>query len=217
MYVIIVGGGQTGEILAKTLVAENEDVVIIEQDDERAEELADELDALIIKGDGTNAKIMKDAGIDRADAIAALTNDDNVNLMICHLAKKAEVGKIAARVNNPANETLFIQAGVDGAISVTSSIVSDFMNSFRLKGAKTAVTLAGGKMELLELYLTDNSPAVGKAANKCGLPKDSKIVVIERKEDIILVQGDETLNAGDLLWITAKSKAAPDVIKSLVK
>lgn len=217
MYVIIVGGGQTGRALAKNLIAEDEDVVVVEKDEKRAEELADELDALIIKGDGTEAKIMDDAGIEKAYAVIALTKDDNVNLMICQQAKKAEVPKIAARVNNPDNRALFMQAGVEAAISTTTAIATEFLNAIRIEGAKTVVTLVDGKMELLEVYLTETSPAIGKPVGKCGLPTDSRIISIERKDSVMIAKGEEILEKGDLVWVVAASGETHTALHALVK
>jgi trk system potassium uptake protein TrkA len=88
MYVTIVGGGQTGSKLAKRLANRGHNVSIVEKDETRAHELAAELDALIIHGSGADVDVLKDAGIDKADVLVALTDADEVNLMACEVAPR---------------------------------------------------------------------------------------------------------------------------------
>lgn len=217
MYIIVIGGGRIGESIAKALIAEKDDVVIVELDDKRADELANKLDALIVKGDGSNADILKDAGIEKADALAAMTKDDKVNLMACQIAKQMDVPKITSRVNDPDNEALFIQAGIDAAISASSAIVTNFKNVLRGRGTKTLLTLAEGKLEFMEIHIPENSKLVGKTVGKCGLPDGSKIVSIERGEEVLLPKEDTAIVKKDILGIIAKSEVSRDVLRKLGK
>ncbi|MAF89557.1 MAG: hypothetical protein CL963_03570 [Euryarchaeota archaeon] len=218
MYVIIAGGGNSGEALAKSLVTEKEDVVLIESDKERAERLAEELDALIISGDSTNIDVLKDAGIEKADAVVAMTGDDKTNLMICEIANQAKVKRVLARINEPENEALFIQAGVESAISSTSSIVTDFNNVLRGKGSKTVATLASGAIEVMEIYVGVKSKIVGKNVSEAGIDRnDAKILSIERKGEVIIADDSRTIKKGDILGVIAKSSSAKKVVEHFEK
>ena len=102
MSIIIVGGGEIGATLANRLSAENKDVVLIELSDERVRQLRDVADVQVIQGSGSNPRTLKDAGLDEADMLIAVTSSDEVNLVSCLAAQRLSVipTKIA-RVRDP--------------------------------------------------------------------------------------------------------------------
>ncbi len=206
MYIIIVGGGQIGVSLARLLIGEGHDVVIIEKDKNRAESIAAELDALVIYGDGTDITVLKDAGINKADMILPLTDDDKTNLMVVQLAKNLKVKRIIARVNQPENEGVFLQSGVDTIVSPTAAIVNCFKNAIDLEGKKILVSIAGGKMLLLQVVVDESSEFVGKKVNEIKVPS-CKIVAIDRNGEINLVDEKSEIREGDIVFILAKSEA----------
>ena len=105
MYIIIIGGGRLGTFLAKRLLAEKHTVVIIEKEQEVAQDIARDLNVVMIHGDGCDPKILEQAGIDRAAVIAAVTGKDEDNFIVCQIAKdKYKVNRTVARVNDPENE-----------------------------------------------------------------------------------------------------------------
>jgi trk system potassium uptake protein TrkA len=105
MNIVIVGAGKVGYFLAKRLHQNKHIVSIIEKDRIVCDELARQLDILVINGDGCEPDILEQAGIARADVLAAVTGDDEDNLIICQVAKeKFEVHRTVGRVNNPDNE-----------------------------------------------------------------------------------------------------------------
>src|SRR3989338_3007995 len=105
MYIIVVGAGKVGYFLAKRLCQSKHTISIIEKDKNICEEIAKELEALVINGDGCDPRILEEAGIERADVLAAVTGEDEDNLIICQLAKERfSVQRTVARVNNPDNE-----------------------------------------------------------------------------------------------------------------
>ena len=216
MYVIIVGGGNLGEGLAKVLIAEKQDVVIVENDEERANELADALDALVIKGDGTDVEKLGDAGIEKADALVAITGDDKVNLMVAEIAKKNHVRFISARVNDPKNNDLFLQAGVGAAISTTSAAITSFRNSLVSVGEKSILVLADGKAELVQIYLPEHARAIGRQVSGAKIPEDASIAMIQRGGEVIIPKPETDLQTGDVLFVLTKTELADDVQKALV-
>ncbi|MEW5721311.1 MAG: TrkA family potassium uptake protein, partial [Chloroflexota bacterium] len=125
MYIIIVGGGKVGYYLAKTLLQDEHEVLIIEKDKRKGDIISTDLGAVILRGDGTDSIVMEEAGMARADLAVAVTGDDEDNLMICQMAKKKfGVKRAIARINNPKNERIFKLLGIDNVVSVTDLILA---------------------------------------------------------------------------------------------
>lgn len=125
MYVIIVGGGKVGYYLARHLQEEGQEVTLIEKDAERAEWLEGQLGSIVMRGDGDEMAFLVTTGMERADAVLAVTGDDEDNLVALQLAKRRfAVPLTIARVNNPANVEIFKKLGVDDAISATDLLRS---------------------------------------------------------------------------------------------
>jgi len=144
MYILLIGGGSTGRALASHLIGEGHEIVIVEDDEERAKSLAEAMDALIIHGDGSDPEILKDAGVERADAAAVVTPDDNINLTVCQILKKFNVPRIVARVNEPGKKDLYIGLQITAAISPTAAVVSYFKNALTQGSSKSMMSIANG-------------------------------------------------------------------------
>lgn len=129
MKAVIVGGGKVGYYLFKTLNKKRYDVVLIEKDKIICEKIADEIDGNIIWGDGSDIQVLEDAGIDKAEIVAAVTGKDEENLIICQIAKiDFNIKKTIARINNPKNIQVFKALGVDKTVcstEVISNLIED--------------------------------------------------------------------------------------------
>jgi trk system potassium uptake protein TrkA len=124
VYVIVIGGGKVGYYLARDLVDRGEEVTLIEKDGARAEWLEGQLGSIVMRGDGDEMGFLATTGIERADAVLAVTGDDEDNLVALQLAKKRfNVPRTVARVNNPANVDIFKTLGVDEAVSATEVLL----------------------------------------------------------------------------------------------
>lgn len=124
MYVIVVGGGKVGYYLARDLLERGEEVTLVEKDGMRAEWLESQLGSIVMRGDGDELAFLHTTGIERADAVLAVTGDDEDNLVALQLAKKHfNVRRTIARVNNPANVDIFKELGVDEAVSATEVLL----------------------------------------------------------------------------------------------
>ena len=118
MFVIVVGGGKVGYFLARELIAAGHEVALMERDRIRATQITEEIGSIVIPHDGCEGKYLGQAGANRADIVAAVTGDDEDNLVICQMAKHHfDVPRTIARVNNPKNEGLFKHLGVDEIVS----------------------------------------------------------------------------------------------------
>ena len=114
MYIIVVGGGKVGYYLAKTLVNEGYELLLIEKNPRKVATYRERFGEVVIEGDGAEMTTLEEAGVNRADVVIAVTGDDEDNLVICQTAKKLfNVPRTIARVNNPKNEEIFRRLGID--------------------------------------------------------------------------------------------------------
>lgn len=213
MYIIIIGCGVTGSALAKHLSGEDHEIVIVEKDEERAKTLAETMDALVIHGDGSEPEILQDAGIERADAVAILTRDDNTNLTICQILKKFDVRRIVSRVNDPSKQDLYIGLEITAAISPISAVVSYFKNALTLGKSRSLVSIAKGKAEILEVRISEKLD--GRKIRDIDLPNGAIIGLITRNGDVLIGSPDEIVKKNDLLTIVTKTETAKDVVTML--
>jgi trk system potassium uptake protein TrkA len=210
MYVIIIGGGVAGSTLAKHLSSEGHEIVLVERDEERAKVLAESTDGLVIHGDGSEPGILKDAGVERADAVAILTRDDNTNLTICQQLKKYDI-RVVARVNDPNKQDLYLSLEIAAAISPISAIVSYFKNALTIGNGRSIISLAKGKAEIIEIALK-NEKLDGRKICDIKMPPGAIIPLINRGGEVIIGNPNEILKLNDLLTIVAKTESAKDAV-----
>jgi trk system potassium uptake protein TrkA len=198
MYIVIAGGGKVGEFLANTFSVSGHDVAVIERSREKCEKLAENEKILVINGDACDAKYLEDAGIDRADVFAAVTGDDDDNLVACQLAVSVySVPRAVARVNNPKNERIFHELGIDG-ISSTTIIAKLIEEESSIGDIITLQSLKKGKLALVEVELpTDRCIVCNKKVKDLGLPQECVLVAIIRDDDVLIPHGDMELESGD--------------------
>ncbi|MCM8787240.1 MAG: TrkA family potassium uptake protein [Candidatus Omnitrophica bacterium] len=198
MYVIIVGGSKIGHFLAKHLVKNKHTVVLIEQDKSLCDEIAKELDITIICGDGCDPYYLEEAGISRADVIAAVTGKDDDNLVICQLAKeKFHIPRTVARVNDPRNSHIFSELGVDVPIDTIEIIAKIIEEEVLFSDFVNLLSFNRGKLAIVRVDLPESSPVINKMVKDISLPKDSVLVSIVRKDQIIVPKGDTVLLVND--------------------
>ena len=206
MYIVIVGGGKIGFYLAKQLSGGEHTVSLVEKDTATCEEIAKDLSSvLLINGDGCDLRYLEDAGVNRADVVAAVTGSDEVNLMVCQLAKQSsKVKRTVARVNDPKNTHTFNKIGVDVAVDSTSIIAKIIEEEVSLEDLVTLMTFKRGKLALVRVDLTNESPCVNRQVMNIKLPRASVLVSIIRGEDVIIPRGETILQAhDDIIALTA--------------
>ena len=204
MFVLVVGGGKVGYYLAKELIEAGHEVVLMEKDPGRAAQIADDIGSIVIARDGCEGNHLAEAGCERADVVAAVTGDDEDNLVICQMAKHHfDVPRTIARVNNPKNERLFRHLGVDEIISPTRMILGSIEQDIPVHELLHLAALGVGELEIIEAHLQPGSPAIGKIALDIPLPAGSSMFGVIRggtptplKADTVLAEGDKVIAIG---------------------
>ena len=216
MYVVIIGGGRVGKDLAKLLLPEGHDVVLMEKDERLAEQLSKEFDALIIEGDGTDLDYLKDAGLNKADVLVAVTGDDKTNLIACQLAKRMfKVPTVIGRVNKPKNEGVFSSLGIENTVSTTRASSMQIKNN--IGDSRTVLTVGERDAQLLEFNVTEESPVSHKKIKHAGLPKGAIIVDIVRGENSVIPDGNTQLKPDDIVTVLARVNTVKQVKKLFEK
>ena len=124
MYVIVIGGGKVGYYLSRDLLERGDEVTLVEKDPVRADWLESKVGSIVMLGYGDEMAFISTTGVERADAVLAVTGDDEDNLVALQLAKQSfNVPLTIARVNNPANVEIFKALGVDEAVSATEILL----------------------------------------------------------------------------------------------
>jgi trk system potassium uptake protein TrkA len=205
MYVVVVGGGNVGYYLTKELLAAGHEVVMIEKHPPRARQIADELGSIVIPNDGCEGRYQAEAGMGRADVVAAVTGDDEDNLVACQVAKmRFNVPRAIARVNNPKNEHLFRQLAIDETVSPTRTILGVIEHEIPIHDLLHLTELERGELQIVEAQLDADSPVVGRELREVRLPEGSHIAVVIRNERALAVRPETRLLDGDkLLAVTS--------------
>ena len=210
MYVVVIGGGNVGYYLTKELLAAGHEVVMIEKDPARARLIADELGSIVIPNDGCEGRYQAEAGMGRADVVAAVTGDDEDNLVACQVAKmRFNVPRAIARVNNPKNENLFRQLAIDDTVSPTRAILGVIEHEIPIHDLLHLAELEGGELQIVEAQLEADSPVVGKELRELTLPEGSYVTVLIRNERAIAARPETRLLVGDrVLAVTSAEREA---------
>ncbi|MCL5107423.1 MAG: TrkA family potassium uptake protein [Chloroflexi bacterium] len=198
MYLVVVGGGKVGYYLAKELIDQGHEVLIVEKDRGKAARIAEELGSVVMRGDGCEAATLAQAGTGRAEVIIAVTGDDEDNLVVCQLAKaKFNVPRTIARINNPKNEAIFSLLGVDVSVSHTQLILAQIEERIPTHPLLHLARIREAGLEVVEASLEENSPIVGRKVRNLSLPPDTKLLVIIRGKESIVPVGDTVPQVGD--------------------
>jgi len=221
MRVVIAGGGNVGTFIAEDLAKAGHDVVIVEVDADRvAEARAQGEPAGVewIAADGCEVTEFARAGVDKADVVAAVTGDDEDNLVISLLAKQEfAVPRVVARVNNPENEWMFTEMwGVDVSVSTPHLLTNMVEEAVSVGSFVRLLSFEGGKARLAEVTLAEGSPAIGKQIVDLGLPRESTIVALLRDAHVVVPRGDTVLRSGDEVIVLVTGDAEADVRGVLV-
>lgn len=211
MYVLVVGGGKVGAHLAALLIGAGNQARIIEHQRQEMSALERDLplDA-VIHGSGTDPVVLEKAGIRQANVVAAVTGNDETNLVAAGLARfEFAVPRVIARVNDPKNAWMFTpKMGVDVALNQANLLAHLIAEEMSLGEMMTLLKLRKGEYSLVEEKIHPQSAAAGRAISNVAFPPESAVTAIIRRGALLIPRGDLVIESGDeVLALVHSSKA----------
>lgn len=214
MNVIIVGGGTTGSYLASLLVDGGAQVRIVENRRTQYEALQSVLpQGSVLFGNGAAPDVLEAAGVQTADVVAAVTGQDETNLVVVTLARSAyQTPRTLARINNPAHAWLFTpEMGVDVALNQVDVLARLIREEISLGKLFTLLKLNKGEFSLVEEIVHPRSEAAGKEVRLLTLPRESVLTAIIREGRLIIPRGSTVLHPGDEVLAVAHSSTLEEL------
>lgn len=220
MRTVIIGAGEVGSNTARLLSQEGHDVVLIEQDEALTMHASEQLDALVIHGNGASPRLLAEAGIQKSDLLVAASSSDEANIIACLAAKAQGVKRTVARIHNPdyydprdpfAGEML----GIDYVIHTEQMAAEEIKKSLLVPGAINVDTFADDRIEVAEVVLNDSSPVVGQPLSGVNLPEGSLVVGVVRGGEALVPRGDTVLEMRDHVLLISGRRRISEVVKAV--
>ena len=202
MKIMIIGGGNVGYYLTKSLSAEKHHIMIVEENCSRCEQIVSDLGSKRIEvtcGDGTDVKCLREAGIFETDVLVAVTGHDQNNLVACQLAKEHfGVKQTISRVKNPKNIRVFEKLGVDSVISSTERIAGIINQELDWADVNKLLQERSSHVRLREITIGQGSVLKRKHLKDLGLPKGLMLIAVLRGDQAIIPNGETALEVDDM-------------------
>ena len=194
MYILVVGCGRIGYHLAKALALVGHEMLVIERDPGRAALVAEEIGSMTLIGDGSEVGVLREAGAERADLMVATTAIDADNLVICQVAKHVfNVQRTVALVNNPSNQPLFKQLGVDVPVSSTEIIMKNIEEEIPTHSLVHILNLESSHMEVVVIRVPADGVVLGLSIREVQMPPSSHPTLVIRHGGAVHTPDDDFL------------------------
>ncbi|WP_248896577.1 Trk system potassium transporter TrkA [Haloplanus halobius] len=210
MRIIIVGAGQVGSSIAADL-AESHDIVVVDLDGDRVEELTYSVDMLPVQGDGTALSTLEEAGIDDADMVIASTDDDETNIVICSTARAVSDAFTVARVKNTEylrtwerSERAF---GIDFMVCTNLLAAQSIVRVVGIPAARDVDSFADGQIQMAEFEIPPGSPVTNQTVAEADRFEELTFAAILRDDEVELARGDSVLGEGDRIVVIGNPEA----------
>ncbi len=216
MYIVVVGAGNLGYHLAKTLLEEGHDVVVIDKQGDRCNEISNELNVMVIHGDATKPNVLEEAGTPDSDAVVSLTGSDETNLIIALLAKQMGAKLTAVRLGRVHyNEDVLSKLGIDLVIYPEAAAAGYISELLTKPHVLDLAFISRGDAEILEVEVNDKNPLSNKKISDVKLPEDAYIIGLYDKDQLKFPSKDLLIQPGMRVLIMAKTERV-DQIKDLL-
>ena len=221
MRILITGGGHVGTLIARRLVREKNEVIIVEQDAERCAQLDEMLDAKVVRGSAASVKTLKEAGIADAEMLIAVTQADEVNILACMVAQtesnvRVKVARLRTHeVDHWRRVTREAGLNIDLIIHPESDVAERIMRVVTIPGVSDIINFADGEARLFGMNVEPDSWLAGKTLeelDRSGPPRNSLIVLIFRGQQVIIPHGAQDLRPGDHIYTMATRENLNDVL-----
>lgn len=210
--VCIVGGGVVGTALARSLSETDVEIMLIERNMARAQELAAELERVtVVHGDGTDIHLLEEEQVDSYELFASVTNDDEVNLMAGLLAKRIGAERALTLVHRPEYVEIYRQLGIDIVLSPRVAASEQILRFVRQAELQSLTILEHGQAEVLELVAVEGSRIINTPISRLNLPRGALITTIVHKEKVVVPGGADVINPHDIVVVLTTAATRPAV------
>ncbi len=216
--VVIIGGGNVGLEVARALEQSERRVrvKVIEKDRARAERAAEELErTIVLHGDGLSIELLREANIESADAILAVTDDDKTNILACVRAKSEGVGLAISLVNDPSLIPLMGPLHIDAYINPRATTVSSILRHIRHGRVRGVYSIGDAEAEVIEAQVLSTSPMSGCQIRDIDFPEGVRVGAVEKGGQVVRPQGDTRIDEGDIVVLFALADDVPEVERLL--
>ena len=220
MNVVIVGGGSVGRFIAEQLSGSGNVVTILDNAPKVVQQHRPSQPDRVtwVQGDGCEIDVLRRIGTAQCDVVAAVTGDDEDNLVVSLLAKQEfGVPRVVARVNNPNNEWMFTEMwGVDVSVSTPHLITGLVEEAVSVGSFVRLLSFERGKARLAEVTLAEGSPAADREIVELGFPREATVVAVLRRDRVVVPRGDTVLRVGDEVIVLVAGDSEADVRRVLI-
>ena len=216
--IVIIGGGNVGLAVARALEGRADRVraKVIEKDRKTAENAADALEkTIVLHGDGLNTELLSEAGIERADAILAVTDDDKTNILAAVRAKNAGCMMSICLVNDPTLVPLLRTLDIDAYINPRATTVSSILRHIRHGRVRNVYSIGDAEAEVIEAQVLSTSPIAGHTIKEIEFPEGVMIGMVKKGDKLIKPTGSTKIDEGDIIAIFSMADAVPEVERLL--
>lgn len=216
--VVIVGAGNVGLGVAVALEAQSERIraKVIELNRDCAENAADALErTIVLNGDGMDMDVLMEAGIDRADAILALTDDDKTNMLVAVRGKQAGCPMAVALINDPTLVPLMGALDIDAYINPRATTVSSILRHVRHGRVRAIYSIGDAEGEMIEAQVLSTSPLAGRLIRDVEFPEGVLVGGVMKGDKVLKPTGDLRMEEGDVIAMFAMAKDIPEVERLL--
>ena len=215
--IMILGGGDIAVELAQCLEKKGITIKLIENDEERCEEIADILEkTIVLRGSGTDQELLEEENIKDVDVFIAISEDEQTNILVSLLAKRLGAKKVISLINNLSYTSLVSNIGVDTVVSPHLSAINRILQFIRKGKVLSVASFHEESAEAIEILALDTSDLVNKPLRDIKFPRGAIIGAVVRDTEIIIPTGDTIILPGDRVIIFTLTSAIPSVEKTLM-
>ncbi len=221
MKIIIAGAGAVGMYLARMLSHYMHDIIVIDKNPEKLNEVENHYDVLTIEGDSTLLSVLKEAQVSRCDLLISVTSDQNVNILTSILGKNLGAAKTIARIDDaelllPAAQELYHRVGVDTMIYPERIAALEILDLIKETASTESFHFADGQLCLLQIVISKDSPLIGKSLNELSSKLktlDFRAVAIKRDNRTIIPRGKDVLMLHDHVYVLTKKESMKNMLE----
>lgn len=223
MKVVIAGAGEVGTHLAKMLSKEDHEIVLLDEDQEKLDRLANQVDLLTINGAANSMNDLNETGISKADLFIAVTPFESRNILSCILAKDLGASKTVARINNAEylkkiNKPRFVELGIDELIYPETLAANEIIASVKQPGARSMHEFANGKIILFGIKIRENAQIANKKlVDIAKLSDQFRAVAMTRGDNTIIPHGNDVIFPGDIVYFVTTRHGMHDLYEKAGK